>query len=65
MQNYYDEEDDLPTTTAAVHQLEIDNYLKFGQINQQNRIPQMRRLQVIMNIIHYTSGRIIIHYIHV
>lgn len=33
MENYYDEEDeegDLPTSTAAIHQSEIDNYLKFG-----------------------------------
>jgi hypothetical protein len=33
MQHYYEEEDeqcDLPTTTAAIHQLEIDNYLKFA-----------------------------------
>lgn len=34
MENYYEEvdtEDDLPTTAAAaIHQLEIDNYLKFG-----------------------------------
>jgi hypothetical protein len=33
MQHYYEEEDeqcDLPTTTAAIYQLEIDNYLKFA-----------------------------------
>lgn len=33
MQHYYDEEDeenDLPTSTAVIHQSEIDNYLKFG-----------------------------------
>ncbi|CAF1331161.1 unnamed protein product [Rotaria sordida] len=33
MQQYYeqqDEQNDLPTTTAAIHQSEIDNYLKFG-----------------------------------
>jgi hypothetical protein len=33
MQHYYEEEDeqsDLPTTTAAIHEVEIDNYLKFG-----------------------------------
>ncbi|CAF2101289.1 unnamed protein product [Rotaria magnacalcarata] len=34
IQQYYDEEeyeqDDLPTTTTAIHQTEIDNYLKFG-----------------------------------
>lgn len=33
MQHYYEEEDeesDLPITTDAMHQLEIDNYLKFG-----------------------------------
>lgn len=30
MQHYYDEEeDDLPTSTIAIHQMEIDNYLKF------------------------------------
>lgn len=32
MQRYYDkeaEQNDLPTTTAAAHQLEIDNYLRF------------------------------------
>jgi hypothetical protein len=33
MENYYeieDEQDDSPTTTAAIHQLDIDNYLIFG-----------------------------------
>ena len=33
MQQYYDEEDEqgeLPTSTAVIHQSEIDNYLKFG-----------------------------------
>ncbi|CAF2813346.1 unnamed protein product [Rotaria sp. Silwood2] len=33
MQQYYEQEDeqnDLPTSTAAMHQSEIDNYLKFG-----------------------------------
>ncbi|CAF0926191.1 unnamed protein product [Rotaria sordida] len=33
MQQYYEEEDeydDLPVTTTAIHQAEIDNYLKFG-----------------------------------
>jgi hypothetical protein len=33
MENYYeeeDEQDDSPTTAAGIHQLEIDNYLKFG-----------------------------------
>lgn len=33
MERYYEDEsdqDDLPTTTAALHQMEIDSYLKFG-----------------------------------
>ncbi|CAF2892359.1 unnamed protein product [Rotaria sp. Silwood2] len=33
MQQYYEQEDeqnDLPTTTAAIHQSEMYNYLKFG-----------------------------------
>lgn len=43
MQQYYDEEDeegDLPTSTAAIHQSEIDNYLKFGMDkSKQSDIP--------------------------
>lgn len=69
MHHYYEEEDaesDLPTTAAAIHQLEIDNYLKFGiYIYQNDRMHLLILLQMNENIIHYTFGNLIARHIHV